>query len=293
MPRYLSRETEPFGKWNGIPIYLTTIFTAVMALGFVVCAFLISARSPLFVDAMFVVPRSGWGNLLAVFTYSLVNEISFFTPFAIFCFYWWAIGIESHLGRSVLVRLVALLVGVPALVSTICAYSLSFDGRLAGNFLLTAGLVVAFATLYPNSLTCGFIPFKFVAAACVFCGSLMMVSQIELGMWRFVSLASLWSVCLAAFLYIRHALEQEYDDAVPLMARVRGWFRPKPKFRVVPKDAPSAEHWRAPAEPESAVSAEVDAILEKVARNGKDSLTAAETAKLQKASEDLQRRDRR
>src|SRR5438045_1067240 len=46
MSRYLSRETEPYGKWKGIPIYLTTILTALLVAGFLGSAALAAAHSP-------------------------------------------------------------------------------------------------------------------------------------------------------------------------------------------------------------------------------------------------------
>ena len=289
MPRYLSRETEPFGKWKGVPIYLTTILTAVMVLALVACAMFQAAGSQAHLSAGFLVPRIGWGNVGALFLYPLVDGLNFFTLFGILCFYTWCVGIETHLGRSVLTRLILLLVAAPAAGATLLAYGFHSGAFLIGNYYLSAGIIVAFATLYPNALVFGQIPFKFFAIACVFLGSVMAFAERAA-----LPLVALWSSCLVGFFYIRHALEQEYDDYVPVFARVRQFFRPKPKFRVVPKDEPRVvERWEEPAEPESAVSAEVDAILDKVARSGLHSLTPAEHSKLQKAREDLQRRDRR
>jgi hypothetical protein len=290
MPRYLSLETEPFGKWKGVPIYLTTIISAVMVAGLILCAFIEAEGSFDLRAAGFFVPRDGWANAITLWIYPLIDRFSFFTPFAIFCFYWWSIGIETHLGRKVLSQLVILLIAVPAAASTLVAYSLNSPDILLGNFYLAAGMIVAFSTLYPNALAFGFIPFKYVAVACVFCGSLMMVAE-----KRFLGLVGLWSTCLAALLFIKHSLDKDFEDSVPLAARVRNAFRRKPKFRVVPRpDSNKTSRPRTaeiPSEPEDAVMAEVDAILEKVARSGLQSLTPSEHARLQKAREELQRRD--
>ncbi len=290
MARYLSRETEPFGKWKGIPVYLTTIMVAVMVLGLVACAVLQTTDSfGLLRRMIFVVPRADWGNVVALVLYPLVDQFHFFTPFAIFCMYGWSIGIETHLGRRVLSTLLVLLVVVPAAVLVLLSHGLGFPGALMGNIYVTCGMVVAFATLYPNAEWLGGIPFKFVAMACVFCGSFMALAEKQV-----VTLLALWGNCLVGFFYIRYALEQEYDDHVPLGSRFRQWFRRKPKFRVVPRDKGAEfEPEDAPSESEGAVSAEVDAILDKVARSGLHSLTAAEHKKLQQAREELQRRDQR
>ena len=291
MPRYLSLETEPFGKWKGIPIYLTTIIVAVMVAGLITCAFVEAEGSFDLRAAGFLVPRDGWANAITLWIHPLVDRFSFFTPFAIFCFYWWSIGIETHLGRKALTQLLVLLITIPAAASTLIAYTLNVPDLLLGNFYIAAGMIVAFSTLYPNSLAFGFVPFKYVAVACVFCGSLMMVAE-----KRFLGLVGLWSACLAAMLFIKHALDRDFDDYVPLTARIRNAFRRKPKLRVVPR--PESNRANRPriaettSEPVDAAMAEVDAILEKVARSGLQSLTQSEHAKLQKAREELQRRDK-
>jgi hypothetical protein len=203
--------------------------------------------------------------------------------------YGWMIGIETHLGRRVLTKLLLLLTLVPPIVLTITYYGLGAPGILMGNVYLTCGMVIAFATLYPNAEWFGGLPFKFVAVACVFCGSLMALAEKHI-----IEALALWANCLAAFFYIRHALEQEYDDHIPLSARIRSMFRRKPKFRVVSREAVEPEdNWRDRDESDSGVTAEVDAILDKVARSGKDSLTAAERKKLEEAREALIRRDKR
>lgn len=286
MPRYLSRETEPFGKWKGVPIYLTTIIVAVMIVGLIVCAMIQATGSRVFLEAGFYVPRNGWANILAVFTYPLIDRLNFFTLFGIYVFYSWSVGIETHMGRTVLSRLLIMLVTVPAALATALYYGLHSSGSLLGNYYLAAGLLVAFATLYPNAEVFGFIPFKYFAVACVFLGSLMALAERDA-----LPLIALWSSCLVGFLYIRYALDQEYDDAIPLSARIRHFFRRKPKFRVVRKDEiPPAERWAPDPEPD-AVTAEVDAILDKVARSGLDSLTSAERKKLELARQALNRRD--
>lgn len=292
MPRYLSLETEPFGKWKGLPIYLTTIIVAAMVAGLIACAFIEAEGSFDLRSAAFIVPRDGWANAATLWLYPLIDRFNFFTPFGIFCFYWWSIGIETHLGRKALVQLLFLLTIIPAAASTLIAYTLNAPDVLFGNFYIVAGMIVAFSTLYPNALAFGFIPFKYVAVACVFCGSLMMVAE-----KRFLGLVGLWSTCLASLLFIKHALDRDFDDHVPIAARIRNAFRRKPKFRVLPRpESTKAGRPRTAEvepEPEDAVMAEVDAILEKVARSGLQSLTQSEHAKLQKAREELQRRDRR
>ena len=107
------------------------------------------------------------------------------------------------------------------------------------------------------------------------------------------SLVSLLLVCLASFSYMRGAIEQEYDDHVPFGARVRAWFRPKPKLRIVPRRRdPEEALTRADFEDDEPES-EMDALLDKIARNGLASLSPNERARLELAREELLKKDRK
>ncbi len=295
MARYLSRETEPYGKWNGIPIYLTTILAAVFVVGLFVSAFLASASSPLLHHLTFFLPAEGWTVLPAIVTYPFIDKVTFFTPFSILFFYWLGVGIETHLGRSVLAKLLILLTlapvvvvsaawwifQIPTVLPSFCQFGLS------GGFLMMAALLMAFATLYPNAEWLGWVPFKWVAFACFVCGSLMAVSHRD---W--LSVAALWATCLAAFFYMRHAIEQDYDDHIPLAVRIRAWFRSKPKLRMLPRPAPAPRR-KIVNDFDDDTDSDVDALLDKIAKSGLSSLNKNERARLEKARETLLKKEQR
>ncbi len=288
MARYTSRDTEPLAKWRGVPIYLTTILAALLLVGFLGSAFLKAARSPLLEALAFHTPVASWKGWLSVLTYPFVSEVNFFTPFTIICFYWWAAGIETHLGRAPLVRLLLLLTLTPVVSDVVLSYALKMNNVLAGDYIITIGLLVAFATLYPNAEWIGWVPYKYLAFASILCGSLMLVAEPD---W--LRVADLWVVCAGAFFYTRHAIEKEYDDHVPFGARVRAWFRPKPKLRIVHRrrdpEEPLTRGDFEDDEPES----EMDALLDKIARNGLASLSPNERARLELAREELLKKDRK
>ncbi|MCX6980523.1 MAG: hypothetical protein NTV08_07195 [Verrucomicrobia bacterium] len=288
MARYTSRDTEPLAKWRGMPIYLTTILAALLVVGFLGSAFLKAARSPLLEALAFHTPVASWKGWLSVLTYPFVSEVNFFTPFTIICFYWWAAGIETHLGRPPLVRLLLLLTLTPVVSDVVLSYALKMNNVLAGDYIITIGLLVAFATLYPNAEWIGWVPFKYLAFACILCGSLMFVAE-----RAWLGVASLWLVCLASFSYLRGANDREYDDHVPFGARVRAWFRRTPKLRIVQlrrdPEEPLTRGDFEDDEPES----EMDALLDKIARNGLASLSPNERARLELAREELLKKDRK
>ena len=151
-----------------------------------------------------------------------------------------------------------------------------------GNYIFTSGLLIAFATLYPHTEAWGWIPFKWVAFACVACGSLMLLSRRD---WA--ELSQLWATCAVGFAYMSYAKEQDFDEAESPFARFGKLFERKPKFRVVPKPANARRTVEEADEIES-----IDPLLDKIARTGMASLTAKERARLEKAREALIKKDR-
>ena len=282
MARYLSRNNDPLTRWNNHPVYLTTILTGLFILGLVVSAVLGSMRSPLGAMLVFTMPLEPAWSLWRLVTYIFVGQLSFFTPFAILCFYWWSMGIETHVGRTVLSKLLALLVLVGPLVCVVRWKMLGAFDVAAGNYAFTCGLLIAFATLYPNTEAWGWIPFKWVAFACVVSGSLMLLADRNWG-----DLSQLWASCVVGFAYMNHAKELDHDDYESPFARFGKLFERKPKFRVLPAPVVRRRNVDELDELES-----IDPLLDKIARTGMASLTAKERARLEKAREALIKKDR-
>lgn len=278
MARYSFRENDPITRWNEIPIYLTTILTALFVVGV-----LLTAAGAGIQHLNFVLPGSAW-NLITISTYPFVGSLDLFSLFAIYFFYQMSIGLETHLGRSKLLKLLGLFAAIPALVGAVACYGYGHPVILAGNFFILTGVIAAFATLYPSAKALGFISFRSIA-----CAYLAVLSLIALSSRNWIQFYGLWAVAFAAFLYIRHCQEQEYDDVIPLGVRIRGLFRRKPAFRVVP---PPKERESAPKQVSEESDAELDALLDKIAKSGLASLTSAEKAKLEKARQELLRKER-
>ena len=191
MARYSSYSNNtPITNWNNIPIYLTTILTALFVAGFLFSAVSVAIRSPIlfwFISPMPLVPA--W-SVWRLVTYVFIGELSFFTPFAILCFYLWSVGIETHLGRETLAKLLLLLVLLGPFVSAVWYFALGVRSTSFGNYAFTAGLLIAFATLYPNAESWFSLPFKWIALACIACGSVMLLLALQ---W--VALSQLLASC--------------------------------------------------------------------------------------------------
>ena len=106
-----------------------------------------------------------------------MNPVSFFTPLSWLCFYFWGVEVEKFLGRRHFIQICAALVAIPVLFIS-ALYLFGYPGWTSGDYFLIVGLLVAFATLYPDmDYLGGWIPLKWFAFACIAFGSLMYFPQ--------------------------------------------------------------------------------------------------------------------
>ena len=146
---------------------------------------------------------------------------------------------------------------------------------MLGVELVTSGLLIAFATLYPDMEYFGWIPMKWFAGVCIGFGSMTYFPA-----HNWLGLGMLWLDCLIGYASI------QYARGLFSLPRLRlPSLRRKPKFRVVPKSGVSG---RGAATDEAA--AEMDVLLDKIAKSGMGSLTAAERSRLEKARQDMLKR---
>ena len=146
-----------------------------------------------------------------------------------------------------------------------------------GSLEVCIGMFIAYATLYPNMEWFGWVTMKWLAFAGLVLGTMQ-----DLPTHAWGNLSVLWSVCLAAFLYIRYvqgrvSIDVDLDRFNP--------FRRRPKLNIVQKSTA-----RRVVEPED-VYASVDPILDKIAKSGIGSLTPNERRALDRARARLLNKD--
>jgi hypothetical protein len=126
---------QPLGNWNNIPIYLTTILTAVFAAGLVTTVVLMTMNSPALMWLPFGMPLVPPWSIWRLVSYVFIGQISFVTPFAILCFYWWSVG-SRHIWAALFSKTLPSWCVAPA----VCAvwWAPAFPGA-AGNYALTGG----------------------------------------------------------------------------------------------------------------------------------------------------------
>jgi len=270
------RDNRPLGNFRGLPIYLTTIIVAVFVVGLVFSA-LAGAGSSI---AMFAFePSVVWqhGQVWRVITYLAVDQVNFFTIFNLLFLYSFGRNCEQEMGRSRYLAFLGLLVLSPVLITTLLWF-VGIGGMVAGSTHLSIGLVIAFATIYPNVEWWGSIPMKFVAIGCLFLAAVG-----HLGQRDYIGLASTLVTCAVSFGYIR-AMRSGIFSGLSWTAL----FRRKPKLRLLP---PLEQHEKAGRGHDA--SSDMDGLLDKIAQSGLHSLTAKERARLEAVREELLKKDRR
>lgn len=269
-------DNQPITWFRRVPIYATTIFTALLVAGLIASVVLASLR--LTVPLQFLPPQFLSGYVWQVLTYPFLGMPNFFTALGILCFYSWGLEVEKYIGRAQFITLLVFLVLAESLTCLAWWWGIGFPSVAAGNYHIIAALLIAFATLYPNVEFFGWIPLKWFAFVCLALGSLMYLPDRH---WP--GLTQLWATCGASFAYIRF-LQRGGKIQLPDFTKL---FRRRPKLRVLPRPARSNATER--TEPQAAD--ELDALLDKIGRSGLASLTPRERAKLEKAREALMKKD--
>jgi membrane associated rhomboid family serine protease len=214
------------------------------------------------------------GQVWRVVTYGFVNAPSLGFAVDMLMIVWFGREVERSFGR----RLFFLLYGGIYLIKPLLCTALgvwmnrSFAGE-AGSF----ALFVAFATLFPNEPLLFNILAKWAALVLVGISTLMALAAHD---W--VALLEVWATCGFAFVFV--CFQQGFLTLPAIRIRRR-----RPRLRVLPDLKPVKPV--PPATVKGAGMAEVDALLDKIARSGMRSLSAAERATLEAARADLLKRD--
>ena len=267
-------EHQPMMWLRGHPVYATHFIVLVFTGSMIVTALAKFFYSNfLFAWLSFQSPAVLRGEVWRVFSYGLVNPPSLQFVIDMLMFVWFGREVERYFGRRKFLGLYACIYLVtPALFTLIGLQRPMIVSGETGSF----ALFVAIATIYPNALLMFNILAKWAALVFVGLSTLMALADHDTP-----GLLSLWATCGFAFVFV---LNHQDRFALP---KLKFWRR-GPKLRVLP-DLPSAQAQSAPTAKENA-QAEMDALLDKIARSGLGSLTTKERAKLAKARETLMKK---
>lgn len=272
-----SNDHQPLTYWGSVPLFAAHMIVVVFVVSMIATALLSFWNQAAFLSLLsFDSMRVLKGEVWRIVTYGFVNPPSLWFAIDMLMIIWFGRELEKFFGRRRFLWIYAGLYLVPALVLTVVGtwYPTRFAGQTGGF-----GLFIAFATLYPNAVMIGNILAKWVAIILVGLYALIALSGRD---W--VGMITLSTTTLLAYSFVRHA---QGLLNVPTFTPVRS----KPKLRVLP-DLPE-RHEKPSSSPKVEMSntmAEVDALLDKIAKSGIGSLTAKERATLDSAQQRLKQR---
>jgi membrane associated rhomboid family serine protease len=275
MSRYYdseNNEQQPLLWLGGYAIYAAHFIVVV----YVATLFVTTACQALRVESWFV-----WlsfnsaavlhGQAWRVLSYGLLNPPSIGFVIDMFMIGWFGRELEKHFGRRLFLLLyIGIYLLSPLLLTGIGLFQPTYLAGEIGAF----ALFIAFATLYPNVPVLFNVLAKWVAIILVGLYTLIHLSNRDLA-----GLISLWGTVGFAHSFVRI---QQGQWTLPHFRLPRK----KPQLRVLEGGkAPAAR----PAPVPDRSVAEMDALLDKIARSGMDSLTAKERERLQQSREAILR----
>ncbi|HEX8491141.1 MAG TPA: rhomboid family intramembrane serine protease [Chthoniobacterales bacterium] len=269
-----SDDSQPV-TWVGrhpvhVPLLLVAVHVFLMVVACLLSAFGVAGILGLFIfDSAQVL---GLGRVWQILTYAFVH-----LPYSGMALLWFAVEmymlfvfgreLERLIGRRAFIVLYALLLWVPTLFLTIAGLWTRLG--LAGSASLHFGIFIAFATVFPHVEMLLRLQAKWVALILVAIGTLAALANHD---WA--SLIVLWTTIVTAASFIRlrgGGAELEWWSSV------KSRFQPKPKFQVVRRSTP-----RRVVEPEN-IHESIDPVLDKISKQGINSLTASERRALDRA----------
>lgn len=273
-----SRDRLPLTWWKGQPIYLAAILAIAGVVSMIVTS-LLETDVVLRLTFTFgnVVDR-GW--FWTPITYVLVNPPSLF--FILTSYFFWRFGeeIERHFGRRVFVKLVVGLMLVSPLLLSLIALLGPRAWPAIGIGQLEFGVFLAFATLYPRakmSILIATIDAWILAAVFVGISALTALAS-----RNWAELFVLAGQVLFAYGYIRY---EQGRWTLPSLSFLKMKRNPEPARRLPAQKQKTA----AAKSPRVDLEEKVDAILDKIHREGLQSLTEEERRTMEQASEILRK----
>ena len=256
------------------PVHVTTILVGLHVVLMVLACFLAALGAAGFLNLLIFDSAQVLvlGHLWQIVTYAFVHlpySASALLWFAVEMYMLFAFGreLERFVGRRAFVLFYFLLLWVPTLFLTVAGLWTRFG--LAGSAAIHFGIFMAFAVIYPNVELFLRIQAKWVALLLVSIGTLAALANHD---WA--SLLVLWSTIVTAIIFVRL---RGAGPELEWWGNLKSRWQPKPKFQVVPRTTP-----RRVVEPEN-IHESIDPVLDKISKQGINSLTASERRALDRA----------
>ncbi len=258
------------------PIDVTTLLVGIHVLLMVLTCFLVAFGGAgilnfvIFDNAQVL----GQARVWQIVTYAFVHP-----PYSAFALLWFVVEmwmlfafgreVERFIGHRAFIVLYAFLLWVPT-VFLLLAGAWGVRLGVAGSAALHFGIFIAFAFIYPNfEMFFLRIQAKWIALIAIAIGTLAALANHD---WA--SMILLWTTIATAAVFVRL---RGIGPEIVWWSDLKSRWQPKPKFRVVQRSAP-----RRAVEPEN-VHDSIDPVLDKISKQGINSLTASERRALDQA----------
>ncbi len=292
-------DSQPLGHYKGHPVYLATVLVAVHIVSMLLGAIVGVAYSETlcFAPGMF----GSWAQVWRWVTYVFVQQPSIWFVVEMYFLFRFGMEIEKVFGRSTLAKLYGGLVLLPPLLVALVFTSTGGSGYLLGgtsfsHFCLFLGICL----LYPGALMFSSLPWLTLKVAGSIFLAIYILGDVASRSWMHLLLL-LANVALT-YMVLRRAgltprfevIQEAFRNALPSSRRLKVLPAPRSEGRattaVKKGDLPAARYYEPKIKPkpdlapERKAVEEIDGILDKIARSGMSSLSAAEKAALNKAS---------
>ena len=256
------------------PVHVTALLVALHVLLMVLTCFLSAFGGAGFLNLVIFDSAQviALGHVWQIITYAFVHApypgmALLWFAFEMYMLFFFGREVERFIGRRAFIGLYSLLLWVPTVFLTIAGPWTRLGA--AGSMTLHFGIFVAFAVIHPHVEMLLRIQAKWVALILTAIGTLAALANHD---WA--SIIMLWTTIATAVVFIRL---RGIGPELVWWSDLKSRWQPKPKFHVVARSAP-----RRVVEPEN-VHESIDPVLEKISKQGINSLTASERRALDRA----------
>jgi membrane associated rhomboid family serine protease len=259
---------------KGYPVYGTTLLIIIHCATMIIFTLLTAMGKGHFVNTFtFSSFQVLQGKVWQLFTYPFVQMPSIWFAVEMLMLYWFGKDVEKFVGRKAYFSLYLALILIPSLFLTLM-------GKLGGFYSLSSSnhihfsIFIAFATIYPNAVLLFRILAKYVVYIYLAIATLQYFAYHD---WIFLTL--LWLSCGIAFCGMK-------------LVGVQGGFDWWNEWRTKAKWKKMERKRQVQAAKETETNESIDPILEKISKQGMNSLTDAEKRVLERARSALLKKDK-
>lgn len=279
-----SEDYRPLFWFQGRPVYANTLLVIAHVVLFIVCGICISILNYDTVqNALELNTAAIWhGQVWRLFSYIAYDpqffaQRSFWFLISMLILYFFGREVEQLVGRKSYLLLYAGLVLIPAVLITLVGYFSASPWVHLNCAEVIFGVFVAFATIYPGAMPSMWVPIQVWVLAWIL-GAIS--TFLDFVNHDYAAIFILWSASAVGYLGMR------YVGAGRGLNWLTDWIEERRARKLARK-----HQFKIVTDRQAAES--IDAILEKISRQGVNSLNAQERAALERARTKLIDRDRR